>query len=154
MTQIHTVTAVSAHFTLEELTHSDAAAIHGIDNSAPDDVQQNLVRLTVTVLEPARAVCGVPFEVSDGYRCPKVNALDGGVLHSQHEKGEAADVVPRGLALPAAFDRIRRSDVPFDQIILESGCIHLSCAALGATPRREALVRRGSPGHWTYIPAD
>ena len=150
------MTQLSPHFTLAELTHSDTATLHDIDNTPTPDALLNLSTLATTVLEPARAACGgVALHVHDGYRCAAVNALVGGVPHSQHETGEAADVDAEGLSHRDAFDRIRRDpNIPFDQCILESGCVHLSCAAEGATPRRQVLVRHGTSGHWTYAPPE
>lgn len=146
---------LSPHFSLAELTHSETAQRLGIDNTPNDATLLNLSRLANTVLEPARAVCRVPLAVNDGYRCPAVNAAVGGVHDSQHELGLAADVVPEGLDLEDAFDLIRKSpDVPFDQCILESGCIHLSCKGDdGMPPRRDALIRHGLKGNWSYTRA-
>lgn len=144
----------SDHFDLAELTRSDTAVRLGIANTPNDDEILNLSRLATTVLEPARQECGVPLIVNDGFRCDAVNTAVGGVPHSQHREGLAADVYPEGMSLEAAFDTIRHSpDVPYDQCILESGCIHLSCAGEGQTPRRQSLIRHGVPGQWTYTTA-
>lgn len=145
---------LSAHFALEELTHSETALRLGIANTPDDEQLLNLSHLATTVLEPARVACRVPLKVDDGFRCPAVNAAVGGVANSAHQTGCAADVVPIGISLSEGFDRIRAdASIPFDQCILESGCIHLACAPVGETPRRQALIRGGSPGAWTYTPA-
>lgn len=148
-------TRLSEHFSLAELTHSETAQRLGIDNTPDDAALLNLSELATTVLEPARDACGVPLTVNDGYRCPAVNADVGGVHDSAHEVGRAADVVPEGISLEDAFDRIRHCpEVPYDQVILEApGCIHLACAPHGQTPRRQALIRHGLKGHWTYTEA-
>lgn len=148
------MTQLSEHFSLAELTYSETAAELGLDNTPNDAQTLNLSQLATTVLEPARKACGVPLKVNDGFRGPAVNHEVGGVQHSAHQDGRAADVVPQGISLAEGFDRIRHAeDVPFDQCILESGCIHLACARDGETPRREALIRHGTKGNWTYTTA-
>lgn len=151
------MTQLSAHFSLAELLHSDTALAQGLDNTPDTAALANLERLATTLLEPIRAALFVPIVVSDAYRSPAVNKAAGGVPNSQHERGEAADLVPRGMALRDAFDDIRtNAALPYDQCIYETsssggtGCIHVSIAALGATPRREALIRTGTAPHWSY----
>ena len=146
---------LSAHFSLAELSHSATATAQGLDNTPDAAAQANLTRLAATILEPIRALLGVPIIITDAYRSPAVNAADGGVAHSQHQQGLAADWVTESQPHPFMpssddFNTVHWSDIPYDQLILESGCIHVSCAADGETPRREALLRAGSPGAWTY----
>jgi hypothetical protein len=149
------MTQLSPHFALAELTHSDTALRLGIANRPNDEELLNLSTLATTVLEPARAACRVPLIVNDGFRCDVVNRAVGGVADSAHRTGCAADVRPAGLSLQEGFDRIRADDsIPFDQIILESGCIHLACAENGKEPRRQALIRHGEKGDWTYTFAE
>ena len=79
-------------------------------------------------------IVGRPLTVTSGYRSPEVNAAipEGGAHHSAHEAGRAGDIVPKGMSsLVAAFDALRASEIPFDQCILESACVHLACAAEG-----------------------
>ena len=143
---------LSPHFTLDELTRSQVAARRGLDNR-PGPVQTaNLRRLCATLLEPVRAMLGTPLQVDSGYRSQAVNAAVGGVDTSQHLDGCAADVVPVGLPLREAFERIRLSALPYDQLILECGSwIHLSVARReDQVPRRQALAATGGPGAWRY----
>ena len=142
---------LSPHFTLEELSLSSTAARHGIDNTPPPEVVTELIRLCLTVLEPARALLQEPFHTDSGYRCPEVNALVKGSKHSQHMLGQAADIVPGKLNLQAAFDKVRSSAVPYDQLILECNAwLHLSCSADNVGPRRMALIGSLVNGAWVY----
>ena len=43
-------------------------------------------------LDKAREIAGIPFRITSGYRCPRHNAQVGGVPHSAHIKGLAADI--------------------------------------------------------------
>jgi len=147
---------MSEHFPLESLTASQTAARKGIDNTPPPPAIAYLQLLTSTILEPARALLGVPFRVNSGFRCEALNEAVGGATHSAHMDGRAADVVPMGMDLREAFDRLRSSDLPYDQIIFECNAwLHLAIARTREAPRRQALSAVGTPGHWTYslVPA-
>ena len=58
----------------------------------PPSMRANIVALVDNVLDPAREEFGGPVTVNSGYRCPKHNLAVGGVVNSQHMKGEAADL--------------------------------------------------------------
>lgn len=49
----------------------------------------------LTKLDKARAIAGVPFRISSGYRCPNHNRVVGGKPQSSHLAGHAADIVVR-----------------------------------------------------------
>jgi hypothetical protein len=155
------VTYLTPHFTLDELTVSTTADQIGDDNQPDEAALSNLIRLANTLLQPIRdlasAQCGtdVPIHVHDAYRSARVNAAVGGVPASQHQLGEAADVDAKPhLTIDQLFRTITRSDLPYDQVILEpsdhGGCVHVSVAGAGRPPRREALLRTGDRPHWAY----
>ena len=81
---------VSIHFSLDELTSSDYADRHGIDNSPNAEILAN-INLLMDGLERARTVLDKPMSISSGYRSPKVNAGAGGSKASYHMRGLAAD---------------------------------------------------------------
>ena len=43
-------------------------------------------------LDDARAIAGVPFHITSGYRCPDHNKSVGGASESAHTSGMAADI--------------------------------------------------------------
>lgn len=144
---------LSEHFSLEELIFSQVASRKGLDNTPNDFEVMNLTRLCVEILEPSRILLGVPLHVDSGFRAPLVNTAVGGALSSAHKDGRAADCIPIGMHLQAAFDRLRTSKLPYDQIIIEyNAWIHMAIAPTDVPPRREALVASGYPGTWTYHP--
>src|SRR5690348_17100889 len=51
----------------------------------------------VDALEQLRALVDKPITITSGYRSPQHNAAVGGVEHSQHELGMAADIKIAGL---------------------------------------------------------
>jgi zinc D-Ala-D-Ala carboxypeptidase len=145
------MTAISKDFTVAELTFSQIASRQGIPNIPSAAQLANLEDLCTTLLEPARALLACPLHVDSGYRSPAINTLVGGASDSAHLDGRAADIIPIGWTLLAAFHALRGSVLPFDQIIFECNAwIHLAIAEFGSQPRRQALIAQGGPGHWSY----
>lgn len=58
----------------------------------PEDEQAFIEELVRNVLDPVRGKFGKPIKVNSGYRCEKHNAKVGGARHSQHMRGQAADI--------------------------------------------------------------
>lgn len=147
---------MSRHFSIAELTRSTTALRLGIDNTPTPEITAELERLAETLLEPVRDLLGVPVRVTSGYRCKALNTAVGSTAkNSAHMEGRAGDIEPIGMDLIEAFDKIRLSNLPYDQIIQEcgpTGWIHIAIAAPGQTPRRQALTATGGPGHWQYAP--
>lgn len=118
------------HFTLAELVKSDVAAAKRIDNTPTPEIEQNLKRLMICALEPARQLLGEPIFVTSGYRCEKLNKAVGGVPTSQHVKGQAADLRCKTVAqLKNLFQILSGMDI--DQLLYEknskgSEWIHVS----------------------------
>jgi zinc D-Ala-D-Ala carboxypeptidase len=143
---------LSPHFTLEELTFSEVGLRRGIANKPPDVCVANLQRLCMTLLEPAREILEIPLHINSGFRSVELNEVLGGAHRSAHLLGLAADFVPIGWDIRAAFDTLRAEPgLPYDQLIFEcSAWIHLSAPAHGLAPRRQALTATGRAGEWTY----
>lgn len=133
---------LSEHFTLEELTESDYAVRHGLDNHPPVDVVANLSRLAMK-LEEVRAIVGRPITVSSGYRSPAVNKGVGGTERSQHCEGLAADIKVAGMRPIDVCRAIEAENIDFDQLIHEYGWTHISINQSGKAPRNMCLTIRG-----------
>lgn len=145
------MTALSEHFTLEELSTSEIALRKGLGNLPGEDEIAYLKRLCEELLEPARLLLGVPLHINSGYRSRAVNKAVGGSVMSAHTYGRAADFVPVGLALKDAFDMLRTSKLPYDQLLAEcNSWLHIAIAADDIEPRRQALTATGGPGNWKY----
>lgn len=112
-------TFLTPHFTLEEMTTSEAAERLGLDNTPGEQELSHLIALCEQILEPARLAIG-PLHISSGYRSPSVNKAVGGAPTSGHMLGHCADVIPINLD-KIMFARWLRDNVKFDQIILEFG---------------------------------
>lgn len=140
---------MTPHFTLAELTASQTATRKGYDNTPDAAASEALRQLAVNVLEPVRALLGVPVFVNSGYRSAQVNRAVGGTSKSQHCRGEAADLVFKGLTVQAAFDRIRNSEIVFDQMIEEGTWLHISFT-MSRPNRRQCLRANFKAGRAFY----
>lgn len=114
-------TALSANFTLEELTFSQTAARLGIVNSPDAQQIDALKNLCVHVLQPLRDALGESITVSSGFRCPALNRALSGAHDSQHLLGQAADLQCFTLTPADFFRRTVAQNLPFDQLIFEGG---------------------------------
>ena len=133
---------LSANFTLDELTVSEVAARHGLDNTPPQEIIENL-KLLAQSLQTLRSFFGNnAIIVTSAYRSPEVNAKVGGSKNSDHLRGLAADfIVPSFGNLDQVIRAILASGVPFKQIIREfDRWTHFSIPAKGETPRNQALI--------------
>ena len=117
------------YFTLTELTRSATARRLGIDNTPSPDARAALTQLVDNVLDPLREVWGAPLYVTSGYRCPALNRAVGGVPHSQHILGQAADVTTGTIDGNRRLWQLLQSlKLPVDQVINEHGFrwLHIS----------------------------
>mgnify|MGYP003120512829 FL=1 len=132
----------SPNFSMDELTHSDTAARHGIDNTPNENEKDNLYKLAMELENVRELLNNKPIFVSSGYRCLALNELLGSKKTSAHIKGLAADFTCRQFGTPneIVFALIN-SDIPYDQAILEfDRWVHISFCEDQETPRRQALV--------------
>lgn len=133
---------LSPHFTLAELTRTST----GLANEPAPSQVAALTSLCLHVLEPIRALLGVPLRVTSGFRSSAVNAAIKGAPLSQHVKGEAADFMPVGMDVEVAMGRIVAARLPVDQLIVypRGGFLHVSHAAQRV--QRGELLRSAAPG--------
>jgi hypothetical protein len=132
---------LSPNFTLEELTISETALRHNLDNTPSPTAQQNLVRLA-NFLEEVRKVLGKPVMINSAYRGPLVNAAVKGSKNSQHLIGCAADIRVPGMTPDAVCRAIIASELQYDQLIREfDSWTHISIPDKeGSTPRGQTLI--------------
>lgn len=119
------------YFTIEELTKSSTAIRNKINNTPNEEQIQNLTELVENILDPLREAYGKPIIVTSGFRSQRLNTIINGSKTSQHMKGQAVDIrtvkdtVKENKEL---FELIQKLDLPFDQLINESGYnwVHVS----------------------------
>ena len=137
--------AMSPHFTLAQLTHSDTALEHSIANTPSSAHLGNLRRLA-KALEQIQRLLQYPLAINSAYRCPELNRLVGGVPASRHALGLAADFSCPAFGSPLDIARaVAASPIHFDQIIHEYGrWVHFGLAPAGEIERRQLLTIRSA----------
>lgn len=85
----------SNYFTVKDLIKSDTASRQGIDNQPSEEIRKELemTACKLNVIGLYAQMKGATIRVTSGYRCPKLNALVGGVKTSLHLQGQAVDFV-------------------------------------------------------------
>lgn len=136
---------LSEHFSLRELTRSDAADRLGDPNQPTPEHLANLRDVLCPGLERVRTICGNrPIRIESAYRNPRVNAAVRGVPNSDHALGYAADIQIDGVDDLVVAKAIRDSDLQFDQLIREIGrTVHIS---FHPRMRRQVMRQPGGPG--------
>lgn len=141
------------NITVEELTFSQTATNHGLDNF-PDDLS-NLMRIA-WFLESLRTKIRIDYPdaviiVSSGYRSPELNKIIKGSKTSAHMEGLAADITcPKLTPLQLAqFIADNMADEGFDQVIHEfERWVHVGLSA--GLPRYELLTAVKEHGKTIY----
>ena len=132
---------LTEHFTLGEFLRSEKAQKLELPNVPLKCHITSMRNLCVHSLEPIRQHLGLPLLITSGYRCEALNRAVGGVSHSQHLYGEAADItIPkahRPFGHPTDEQTARliysyaQQYAEFDQLILEhrgnTWWVHISC---------------------------
>jgi len=160
---------VSPNFSFKELIHSVKGEQNHIDNTPPESFLANAERMTA-LAEGFRALLtkftgkDTPFVVHSGFRSVVVNRLVGGSgsrpgqKPSAHLTFRAMDFHPFGMDLDQAFNLMRKSDLPYDKLLIErdgkARWIHFQAAAEGKEPRRLAYTAIMRPGgmHYELVP--
>lgn len=131
---------LTEHFTLEELTHSDYANEHGLNNTASEYVEKNLMMLSVLILEPLRMSLNRAVIINSGYRSKEVNAGVGGVASSHHLLGLAADIHFHSEAelkeMLSVLKRNKHLDLALVERSKNAKWLHVQLPRPNAVPRR------------------
>ena len=133
---------LTPHFTLHELTASEAADRNGWDNTPNDSELANLRRLA-DFLEQVKVVLGgKPIMVNSAFRSKLVNDSVGSKDSSQHRVGCAADIRVPGMTPDEVVKTVIASKIGYDQVIREfDRWTHISVPNTeDAAPRRQALI--------------
>jgi len=148
---------LTTNFSLAELTASQVAARQGINNNPTAGQIENLKRLCESILQPIRNHYDSPVIISSGFRSAELCIAIGSTIHSQHAKGEAADLQVIGVDNKALAKYIKEN-LDYDQLILEfykdneptSGWIH--CSYSTDRNRNQSLRAMREDGKVIYKP--
>ena len=132
---------LSQNFTYEEMTASETAVRHNIDNTPDNETLMNLRRLAL-FLEEVRKILNKPLQINSAYRSPLANEAVGGKKTSQHCKGTAADIKVKGMTPDQVVKAIIKSDLQYDQVIREfDSWTHISIPnTKDEKPRKQSLI--------------
>ena len=147
---------LTEHFSLNELTASQTATRHGINNT-PSQVATERLRMLATTLEQVRSLLdNNTIRISSGYRCLALNRHIGSNDTSAHVRGYAADFTCPSFGTPIEVaKKIAGSNLKFDQLILEGVSqskpegvwVHISC---DPDNRRQLLTAKFKGGKAFY----
>ena len=138
---------LSKNFTLEEMVKSDTAKRLRIRNCPSKAEIDNLLFLSLFILQPIRNFTG-RVNVTSGYRCQELNDAIKGSKTSQHRLGQAADIRTPSADLKKVFYFIR-DNLKFGQVIYEcpedgrEPWIHISLPRTGKE-NQQCLTWNGS----------
>ena len=146
---------LTENFSQHELTKSETALRHNMDNTPGDTEIHNLRTLCEYILQPVRTAYGRGIKVNSGFRHPNVNAAVGGSRTSDHCKGQAADIEIPGVANYDLALYISQY-FNFTQLILEfytpgvpdSGWVHVSYDS--ANLKRQVMTAMRENGKTVY----
>lgn len=148
---------LSPNFTLSEMTKSETALRHGMENTPNQEQISNMQALAVKVLQPIRDHYKRGVKVNSGFRHPDVNAAVGGSRTSDHTRGMAADIEIPGVANAELAAWIQQN-LDYTQLILEfytpgvpdSGWVHVSYDPANLKKQVMTAMREG--GKTVYKP--
>lgn len=133
---------ISNYFSDKETTVSSTGDRLGIKNIIPENLKKT-VAYTAARMDTIRLLLDVPCVVNSFYRSSELNNAVGGSKTSDHMQGKAVDFVPVGTNLREAFNKIKNSNLSFDQLILypNQRFIHISFKNEIETERKMAFEK-------------
>ena len=151
---------LTANFSLHELTKSETALRHDLDNTPGPMETIALKILAVKVLQPVRDHFEKGVKVNSGFRSLAVNAAAGGVQGakpSDHTRGMAADIEIPGVP-NAELAQWIMDNLEYTQLILEfytpgipdSGWVHVSYDPDNL--KKQELTAMKVAGKTQYVP--
>jgi zinc D-Ala-D-Ala carboxypeptidase len=124
---------LTKNFTLEEMTKSETALRHDLENTPGEQEISAMKLLAEKVLQPVRDHFGKGVKVNSGFRNQDVNQKVGGSRNSDHTRGQACDIEIPGIPNAELAEWIK-DNLEYNQLILEfytpgvpdSGWVHVS----------------------------
>ena len=131
---------LSEHFSFEELTVTSHESLQKSNRLSAESFVKQL-KYTAGALEEIRELLGVPMTVTSGFRMPILNKSVGGSATSKHTQGLCADVIPIGISVNEAFEKIRVGKDSLDsvrKVIIEGvrgkSWLHIQAKVLASEP--------------------
>jgi hypothetical protein len=146
------MTQLTAHFSLEELTHTDHRELDNTPTTAEHciidgkevivNAYENLPRLAAFLEQVKVLLGGKAIFVNSGFRSHAVNTAVGSKDTSDHRRGCAADIRVDGMTPDQVTRAIIASDLPYQQVIREfDRWTHVAITTNeGDTPKKSKLI--------------
>ena len=138
---------ITKNFSYSEFSHSNTALKNEWDNSIPENLKPNIVRLCTSLLQPIIDATGWSCIISSGYRSERLNKAVKGSSTSHHRTASAADCnfykISNGKSVKVSnvevVEKVKELGVPFTQMISynKKGFVHLS---FNGVPKMQVLV--------------
>lgn len=139
---------LTPHFSLEELAGTSVAKYRE-QNLTKAEAQLGKMYMLAGFAERVREIIGYPLVISSGYRCNALNNYLGGALASQHLLAEAIDVVCRKMTVRGMYNKIKASDLKYDQMIIEKNKAGSEWLHISIGSRKQRL--KFEAGTYTYL---
>ena len=128
---------LTKHFSLLEFLKSETAINLGIENIPTFGDCLRLMQLSLFMEDVRLELNNSPIIITSGFRNFALNKAVGGSSNSDHMRGLACDFISKSnLTPPQCFEKIKKSYLNFDQMILYNSFIHIG---LGPQMRRQCL---------------
>jgi zinc D-Ala-D-Ala carboxypeptidase len=147
---------LTKNFTLEEMTKSETALRHDLENTPNEQEISSMKLLAEKVLQPVRDHFGKGVKVNSGFRNQDVNQKVGGSRNSDHTRGQACDIEIPGIPNAELAEWIK-DNLQFNQLILEfytpgvpdSGWVHVSY--IPEDNKKQVLTATKKDGKTVYL---
>jgi zinc D-Ala-D-Ala carboxypeptidase len=147
---------LTKNFTLEEMTKSETALRHDLENTPNEQEISAMKLLAEKVLQPVRDHFGKGVKVNSGFRNQDVNQKVGGSRNSDHTRGQACDIEIPGIPNAELAEWIK-DNLEFNQLILEfytpgvpdSGWVHVSY--IPEDNKKQVLTATKKDGKTVYL---
>ena len=131
---------LSKNFSFDELTVTSRTSLQKSNRTSAKSFIKQL-KYTAGALEEIRELLGVPMTVTSGFRMPILNKAVGGSATSKHTQGLCADVIPIGISVNEAFEKIRVGKDSLDSVrkviiegVLGKSWLHVQAKVLATEP--------------------
>ena len=147
---------LTKNFTLAEMTKSETALRHDLENTPNEQEISAMKLLAEKVLQPVRDHFGKGVKVNSGFRNQDVNQKVGGSRNSDHIRGQAADIEIPGIPNVELAEWIK-DNLEYNQLILElytpgvpdSGWVHVSY--IPEDNKKQVLTATKKDGKTVYL---
>ena len=126
---------LSKNFDLEELCYTS----HNVPNTPGLHERENLTKLVVNILQPARDHFGKSITVNSGYRNPILNKLVKGAVNSDHIYGYAADLTMGSVEENKKLFEWIKNNCEYRQLIWEFGGKWVHCSYNESENKKQVL---------------